>query len=369
MGLTELTQEQLQQYIQSKGAIAPIIFIAVSFLQVTLVPIPGSVTIIAGNYLFGPLWSFVYSYIGMLLGAMFAFFLGKVVGRPFANWLAGGKDKVDEWLIKLRGKEKVTLFFMFFFPFFPDDILCTVAGLMPISYGGFFVMQVITRATSIAATLFFMSGEIIPWSGWGLVLLVLVAVVCIVAFVIAFINAEKIDAFFNCLTRKVYYKNKYFMGRQKDKEVGKWRYVGEKIQLNGIKWSVAAAYLFSDGITVDIYSPSSKILKLQNVNFDAELEVDGFKVQPEYAYEINYYGKKLISGGFEQKKGADFVKHYRLPLKSGRKFLRVGFKVKRAKERMGLALILKTAQGQIQKINLDAKKSKGIKGVVDLVKD
>ena len=128
-GITNLTQEQLQSYIKSSGAIAPLIYVAISFLQVTFVPIPGAITIIAGSYVFGPWLAFLYSYVGMLLGAMFAFFLGRALGRPFVNWIVGDEKKVDEWILKLKGRQNVVLFFMFILPFFPADILCSIAGL------------------------------------------------------------------------------------------------------------------------------------------------------------------------------------------------------------------------------------------------
>ena len=196
LGWTKLTQEQLQEIVKSTGAVAPLIFILISFLQVTFVPIPGAVTIIAGNYLFGFWLSFLYSYIGMLLGAMFAFFLGKTIGRPFANWILGSKEKVDLWIKRLKGRQNVILFFMFFLPFFPDDILCTVAGLLPISYFGFFIMQMVTRATSVGFTLLFMSGEFIPYHGWGLAVLAVIGIVCVVAFILSMKYSEKINDFF-----------------------------------------------------------------------------------------------------------------------------------------------------------------------------
>ena len=208
LGWTKLNQEQVQEIVKGTGAIAPLIFILISFLQVTFVPIPGAVTIIAGNFLFGFWLSFVYSYIGMLLGAMFAFFLGKTIGRPFANWIVGSKEKVDTWIKRLKGRQNVILFFMFFLPFFPDDILCTVAGLLPISYFGFLVMQVITRATSIGFTLLFMSGEFIPYQGWGLVVLGVIAVICIGAFIVSMKYSEKINDFCVDKINAIFRKNK-----------------------------------------------------------------------------------------------------------------------------------------------------------------
>lgn len=206
LGLTKLTREQIQKTVESTGAVAPLVFIGVSFLQVTFIPIPGLVTILAGSYIFGIYLSFIYSYIGMLIGSFFAWWLGRVLGRPFVNWVAGGKENVDEWLKKLKGREKVFLFFAFLLPLFPDDLLCSVAGILPIKFVTFTVMQVITRATSIGASLLFMSGEIIPYHGWGLIIISAVTILGITAFILAMKYAEKLNVFFdkfiNRLTKK-----------------------------------------------------------------------------------------------------------------------------------------------------------------------
>ncbi len=208
LGWSDLTREELQAFIAGTGAIAPLVYIAVSFAQVTLVPIPGAVTILAGNYLFGFWLSFLYSYIGMFLGGAFAFWLGRKLGRPYINWVAGGKEKADEWIKKLKGRETVFLFFAFLLPLFPDDILCSVAGILPISFMTFTVMQLITRATSIGGTLLFMSGEVIPYSGWGIPVLIALAIITIAAFIVSLKYADKLNEFFSNFIDKLVGKKK-----------------------------------------------------------------------------------------------------------------------------------------------------------------
>ncbi len=199
LGLTDLTREEIQDFIKGTGAIAPLVFIFISFVQVTIIPIPGMVTILAGNYLFGAGLSFIYSYIGMLIGSVFAWWLGRLVGRPYINWVAGGKEEADAWLKRLNGRETVFLFFAFLLPLFPDDILCSVAGILPIKFSTFMIMQVITRATSIGSSLIFMSGELIPYHDWGLVVLALIIIASIVAFVLSMKYADKLNSFFDKL--------------------------------------------------------------------------------------------------------------------------------------------------------------------------
>lgn len=212
LGWDDLTKEELQDFIRSTGVVAPLVYIAISFFQVTLIPIPGSVTVLAANYLFGPWLAFLYSYIGQLAGAMVAFWLGKIIGRRFANWIAGDKEEVDKLLQKLHGRENVVLFFMFLFPFFPDDVLCALAGILPITGQGFFFMQLITRATSTGATLLLMSGELIPFEDWGLIVLGAIVALGIIAFILCFKYSDKINAWADKILAKI------FKSRKKDAE-------------------------------------------------------------------------------------------------------------------------------------------------------
>jgi len=144
----------------------------------------------------------------MLIGSIVAWWLGRLIGRPYVNWVAGGSEQADEWLKRLKGREKVFLFFAFLLPLFPDDLLCSVAGILPISFSVFMIMQIITRATSIGASLLFMSGEIIPFHGWGLVVLGVVAVLIILAFILSLKYADKINAYFDNFINKIT-KNKH----------------------------------------------------------------------------------------------------------------------------------------------------------------
>ena len=69
-------------------------------------------------------------------------------------------------------------------------------------------MQLITRATSIAGTLLFTSGEIIPYYGWGLWVLCALVVVMIVAFLLCIKYAKELNVFFDKIINKMAIKLK-----------------------------------------------------------------------------------------------------------------------------------------------------------------
>jgi len=197
LGYTKLDKEDLREIIEKAGVWGPIVFIVISFLQVTLIPIPSIISILAGSLLFGPLLSIVYSFIGIFIGSILAFGLGRWIGRRFVNWIVGDKETVDQYLKKIRNKESITLFFMFILPFFPDDALCSLAGITAMTWKGFIVMQVITRIISITSTILFWSGEIIPYTPVGFMIIGVIFSVAIIAFILTMKNSEKIGSLFS----------------------------------------------------------------------------------------------------------------------------------------------------------------------------
>ena len=122
--------------------------------------------------------------------------------------MAGSKAQADEWLKKLKGREKVFLFFAFLLPLFPDDLLCSVAGILPISFSTFLIMQLITRFTSISASIVFMSGEIIPYHGWGVWVLCGITLFSVIIFLLAVKKADALNEFFDKFLGKITKKNK-----------------------------------------------------------------------------------------------------------------------------------------------------------------
>lgn len=207
-GLHHLSEEELQNIIQSSGPLAPLVFIVLTFLQVTFIPIPGTVTIIVGNYLFGFWLGFLYSFIGIILGSLFAFYLGRWFGKKFIYWLVSDKDLVDYYLERIKNKGNVLLFFMFLFPFFPDDILCSVAGVLPISTFSFLVMQIVTRILAVLGNQTLLGGDVIPFEGWGIVVIISSLLIMAFLFILAYRNADLISDKFGKFKDKIFKKKK-----------------------------------------------------------------------------------------------------------------------------------------------------------------
>lgn len=148
----ELDKDAIQSAIASKGSASAFFFIALSFLQVTFIPIPSTVTTLIGIALFGNGKGFLYSFIGQVLGMFFAFFLGKKFGAKLIIWIVG-KETYQKYHQIIKGRDKIVIFFMLLFPFFPDDIICMFAGLTSYTPIMFLLLLMITRTTTLGYTI------------------------------------------------------------------------------------------------------------------------------------------------------------------------------------------------------------------------
>ena len=187
--------EDFRKYISSFGNFAVVLFIIIQFLQVVVLPIPSFITVGAGVLLFGALKGAIFSTIGIILGSIIAFIIGRFFGFKVAKWLVG-KDNLQKGLESIKGKDKLILTFMFLFPFFPDDVLCFVAGITTISPTYFIVMIFIVRIITVFVSSYSMNNSIIPYdTWWGILLWALFFLLTIVLTIVIYKYGEKIERF------------------------------------------------------------------------------------------------------------------------------------------------------------------------------
>jgi len=168
-------KESLQAYVASFGAWAPLAFFALQFLQVIFSPIPGSVTTLVGGVLFGFFYGFLLSFTAVFLGSIGAFLLGKKFGRPLVERIAG-KEVVEKYMDTVSSRQRILLILMFVFPFFPDDILCLIAGLSALNLPSFTLIVILTRPWGLLFSALVGSGFIsVPMWAWFIIAAIAIA--------------------------------------------------------------------------------------------------------------------------------------------------------------------------------------------------
>jgi uncharacterized membrane protein YdjX (TVP38/TMEM64 family) len=196
-------KESLQAYVASFGAWAPLAFFALQFLQVILSPIPGSVTTLVGGVLFGFFYGFLLSFTAVFLGSIGAFLLGKKFGRPLVERIAG-KEVVEKYMETVSSRQRILLILMFVFPFFPDDILCLIAGLSALNLPSFMLIVILTRPWGLLFSALVGSGFIsVPMWAWFII-----AAIAIALLVLATKYAPLIEERTHNWLKKTFLKNR-----------------------------------------------------------------------------------------------------------------------------------------------------------------
>lgn len=136
--------EGVQAYILRFAPFSHLAFFVLQLLSVIVAPIPSNLSAAAGGMLFGTWVSFALTAGAVLLGSCIVFLLARRLGQDFASRFAGEKIS-RKYLDLMRTKQDVFLALAFLFPFFPDDLLCILAGLTSISFRRFLLLAVLTR--------------------------------------------------------------------------------------------------------------------------------------------------------------------------------------------------------------------------------
>lgn len=138
-GFEYMLQENLEQ--------AALLFFFISFLQPIILPVPETVTILAGTAVLGAPKAFVAAYLGTTLGIVFMYTLTKLGGdRLRAN--KHKHENLDRFYHYVDRYGIWALVALLIFPVLPDEIISVGAGLSAIPYKRFIPIVLVAKLVS-----------------------------------------------------------------------------------------------------------------------------------------------------------------------------------------------------------------------------
>lgn len=142
--------ERFRAWVDSRGPAAPALFIGMVALQVVVAIIPGEPLEIAAGYAFGAVEGTVLCLAGTFLGSMAVFLLVRRFGtRAVEIFIPLEELRPLRFLQKSERRLRLWVFFIFFLPGTPKDLLCYFAGLTDLSWGKWLLLCSVGRLPSI----------------------------------------------------------------------------------------------------------------------------------------------------------------------------------------------------------------------------
>jgi uncharacterized membrane protein YdjX (TVP38/TMEM64 family) len=113
-----LTPEALSRFLTAAGMWAPLVYMLVYAVGVCMF-VPGTLLTALGAAIFGAYWGFAYVWLGAMVGASAAFWIGRTLGREFAASLIGDRLKKYDDAIERNGFATTLYLRLVYFPFTP----------------------------------------------------------------------------------------------------------------------------------------------------------------------------------------------------------------------------------------------------------
>ena len=169
--------ERFRAWVDEQGILAPIAFLGMLVLQIVVAVIPGEPLEIAAGYAFGAVEGTLLCLFGAFLGRVAVFLLVRKLGARAVD-VFFPLDKLQS-LAFLQNKRRLTfwVFFLFFLPGTPKDVLCYMVGLTDLPLRSWLIISAIAPLPSIVTST--IGGDALGMGDYGFALLVFVITVVI----------------------------------------------------------------------------------------------------------------------------------------------------------------------------------------------
>lgn len=132
VSLNALDPSRLLRSIHDLGFIGKLIYAGILVLAVVVSPIPGTPLTVAAGAVWSPWTAGIYGTLGVFVGSLLAYFLGRTLGRSLIQALSGKTIHIS----KHRGESYIgwLLFFSHLLPIAPFDLMSYGAGMSRLSF-------------------------------------------------------------------------------------------------------------------------------------------------------------------------------------------------------------------------------------------
>ena len=190
--------EELRELIAATGIWGGLLYFLMQMMTVIVAPIPSNVTMMAGALALGFFKAMVLGVLAVLTGSVIVFLAARRLGRRAVQRIVDN-SVMEKYLPVIEEKQDTFLFLTLLFPFFPDDIICILAGLTSISLRRFVCIMALARPWGLVFAALLGSGAFtMPTWAW-----VALGVPVLVIFVVAMRYGDRIESWLFEKFRKI----------------------------------------------------------------------------------------------------------------------------------------------------------------------
>lgn len=143
---------ELREWIGERGAAGYVVFVLLQILQVVVFVLPGDIVQLAGGFVFGTVRGVILTVVGIGIGSLFNYAVGRWLGRPFVEAVVSRDRLASIDRVVSDRRTVIGYFILFAIPGLPKDALCYVAGASRFPLGLFMLASMTSRLPGIAGS-------------------------------------------------------------------------------------------------------------------------------------------------------------------------------------------------------------------------
>lgn len=135
------SKDSFVEFVKSAGVFGPLVFVVIETISVVIAILPCSLGYPVSTAAFGFWGGFLLNAFSTILGSAIIFMIVRALGKPIVEAVVKKKEfkKYEKFMDRTAFFEKL-LAAAFFIPFFPDNVLCYLAGLTKIKTKRFCIL-------------------------------------------------------------------------------------------------------------------------------------------------------------------------------------------------------------------------------------
>ncbi len=146
--------ERFKNWVDTYGIWGRLTFVLMVFIQVVVALIPGEPLEMVAGYAFGGIEGTILCVIGITLGSFAVLLLVKKFGMRFVGLFFNKKEIKHLKFLEDTKKRNLLIFFLFFLPGTPKDLLTYFVGLTDIKMWHYLIIVSVARLPSIIGSTF-----------------------------------------------------------------------------------------------------------------------------------------------------------------------------------------------------------------------
>ena len=144
--------DQFKEFIDGFGPFGIIIMMFIQIAQIIVAIVPGEVVEFVAGTVYGWFGGLIFCLVGVAIGQTLVFIAVKFFGKSLVEKATGGEAIRKFKFLNDEKKLKIILFFLFFIPGTPKDLLTYIVPLTKIKLLDFLVITLIARIPSIVSS-------------------------------------------------------------------------------------------------------------------------------------------------------------------------------------------------------------------------